>query len=326
MNINLDIDVDKLWPTISLVRLNNMVAGAIDFKLRLTDWLRMGFINISENIDNFIGPAIERLVDAQLVGFVNILSEIVDYDFSDDVYKYLLTNKFVYLYTLCDSLINIKNLSPEWQTEILVIAGVNVSKADILKFQPVNDLWMVLAVENNKIKFNNISKKTVWLVGCTSKKIACNIQFYKSDFHDEFNLNSGTYITSDFYFYRGIHSMRVLAPKWNFSNSSFAPNAFNGINIALKIFRKIVSENPFISQIPLIVSGLIFGLRNNKYCVSDVDNNVMPLQITENEVINLLCFTAGKPFSAFVFINEYFWKILSIWSDSGFYSLNYEMS
>lgn len=314
----------NLIENISDQRLENIIAGADEVKARLKDFLRNGLLRLAQNVDEQTDLLRRRLIDCQAPGLASMITMLTKIDFSSDFWKEQFVSTLSQVYMTASALKNIKNLEPVWQNEILMLSGVSFPQQQVFLNKPIKDIWLVLATTREP--YNSMTVKKTWLIGQYSNRFAVHVQFLANNYSDEFKVTPGNSVEANFYFYDGIHSMRVLFKNFAIIRSAFSPKAFSGIDTATRIFRRALTDNPFMQFIPLILTDVFLSKINGKLYLIDSKNRAISLSINSFEKLNLLTYTGGKSFSCFVFVYQYYCRILSVWADDRFYTLDYEIN
>lgn len=309
----------SLIQNISEQRLFNIKAAASEIEVRLRDFLRNGLFRLVDNILDNTEQLRRRLIDNQAPGLAAMFTSLANIDFSSVYWKQQLVSSISRIFTISQAVKNIESLPADWQNEILALTGVSFPQQEVAKSDPVSDIWLALAVR--KEVFNSMTMVNTWYFGKTSRRFACNVEFVAGN-HIVTSVTPGAYYESRFHYFPGIHSMRVVSQSHVRINTSFAPQAFNGLKNALRICRRAFSDNPFMTDIPLIMSGLRLARRDGALYLADSDNLVFPIRISDDCGVMLLSYTGGRPFSAFVVFHDYFCEIISIWADGKYYVLN----
>ncbi|MCQ2249756.1 MAG: hypothetical protein MJZ66_01465 [Bacteroidales bacterium] len=309
-----------LTSIISEQRLSNIQAAAYEIKTRLRDFLRSGLFRMASNIDESTGQLRRRLIDNQAPGLASMLASLSQIPMDSPFWKQQFLASVSRIYMLASAISNIESLAPEWQVEVLMLSGVSYPQAEVLKTQPVADSWMCLAA--TKSAFNSMTMIRTWFVGNRCRKFACNVEYVAGTHHITTTLSNGSCYQSSFYYYPGIHSMRVLYSKIDRMYQPFVPQAYSGIDVAISICRRAFADNPFMLDIPLIISGLrISKTDDGRLLLADRGLNVFPLMLGYSNSAMLLACTGGQEFSAFVVFHEFYCEVVSFWADGKYYVL-----
>lgn len=303
-------------------RVRKVNDGVEELQIRLKDILRNGLLNIPEKIYTLASEMRRRLIDAQAPGLAAMVSELMTIDFETEVWKYDLTDALSRIYLLAESYKHIDTLTPEWQEEVKSLVGFTQAKEEILSGSPITDTWMVLYVREEKQ--DKITVQYHWLYGKSSGRYVLYLQFLAPGVVPEVTLLSGSFISADMYFYPGVSSQRVLFKQYTVSQDVFAPQACASVAEAMAMFREIVTHNPFVTKIPVIVAHLRLTRQEDELYAMDTDKHTVPLHLTEKARAQLLLITGGKPFAAFLFADAKRWSIKTIWVEQHYHILDNE--
>ncbi len=307
---------------ISGQRLSNIQAAANDLQVRLRDFLRSGLFRMAGNVEQSTEQLRRRLIDNQAPGLASMLASLQEVPMDSPFWKQQFVSSVSRIYMLASAIANISSLSPEWQTEVLVLAGVSVPQAMVQRQSPVDDNWMCLSA--TKSAYNSMTMIRTWFVGQRCRRFACNVEYVAGSHHITTMLSPGGCYRSAFYYYPGIHQMRVVYNSIDRNHQVFVPQAYSGIDAAMKICRRAFADNPFMLDIPLIVSGLRISKDADSLYLTDTRQNVFPLMTGYEARATLLACTGGMEFSAFVIFSEFYCRISSLWVDGKYYVLSNE--
>lgn len=305
---------DKISPQ----RLKNVKDAASEIQVRFRDWLKKGFYYVSTDQDGTIDELCRRLVDMQSPGLAAMVSALEDISISDWHGKEIMLTEVSRLYMLASAIENYDNLSAEWKDEVLSMAGVWYPKQQVTELPPISDNWMCLAI--TKEKFNSFTMERTWLTGSNTGRIGCIVEYYKGNHNNIMRYKPGYWYQADVYYYPGVRSFRVLMGNYRHVNGYISPKAFMGVEKALSIYRRVVSENPFIPFVPLIVSGLHWALSGDKLMISGDGNYEVETSNTQRDT--MLVVAGGCEFSAFVLFGRYTCKVVGIWTGGSYYFFN----
>ena len=93
---------------------------------------------------------------------------------------------------------------------------------------------------------------------------------------------------------------------------------------AMQGFRDWVTANPFAYEVPMIVNGLRLVVHEGQLWLKDRDERLVALSLGESGRLKGLAVTGGREFSGFFLAGERRWRVLSIWIDDKYYTLNNE--
>lgn len=307
---------------VSIQRLQNIKAAAQEVRLRIADFLRSGLFRIVEKMDESTELLRRRCIDNQAPGIAAILGNLSLIGMDSPYWKQQLVASVSRIYMLTSAICNYDTLPAEWQSEVLSLSGVSFPQAMVMQGDAVSDTWMCLAA--TKEVFNSITMIKTWFVGDKSNRMACCVEYMQGTSHIATMLSPGNCYKADFHYYPGIHSIRVIYPNIQPLYSKFAPKAFAGVATAVSICRKALQHNPFMQDIPLIVSGLRLSRMEGRYLIADNGLNAFPIEISESDGARLLAATGGGVFSAFVIFHEFCCEIVSFWASGKYYVLGNE--
>lgn len=307
----------SLLENISEQRLSNIQAAAYEIQVRLRDALRSGLFRMASDVLGNTELLRRRLIDNQAPGLASMLARLSELNTDSIYWKREFVGAVSRIYMLSTAIGNIKNLDTVWQNEVLMLAGVSFPQAEVSQSDAVNDVWLCLAATRSS--FNSMTMIRTWFVGRASRRIACNIEYVAGTHHIASMLSPGTCYNSAFHFFPGIHSMRIIHDGIGKSWQVFAPQAYQGLDVALRICRRAFSDNPFMLDIPLIMSGLRIARTDSGLSIVDSALRSFPLEVSADGGQLLLSCTGGQEFSAFVFFHQNYCELASVWANGKYF-------
>lgn len=315
--------VDEAAQAKRLAARHKKVAGGVDdLQTWLKDLLRTGLLNVPDRAYALFDGIAKRMVDAQAPGLAAQVRSLQEIDYYSDTWKYELTDRLAKLYLLAESYKHLDRQPAEWQQEIKSLIGFSRSKEEILSGESVTDDWLVLASESREQ--DRLTAWYYWLYGKTCNRYALLMEFVAPGNLPEYNLVPGTAVTAEVCFYPGILPLRVLFKQYRLAESPFVPPFLPGIRAAADCYRKALQTDPFLYEVPLLVSSLRLVPEGNGWLVTDAEGNGMPVLLNEASRIQLLAICGGSTFSAFVSAGVRSWRLRAIWHLTDFHLLDHE--
>ena len=99
---------------------------------------------------------------------------------------------------------------------------------------------------------------------------------------------------------------------------------YAGLSEAMRYFREKLTVNPFLHEVPVIVSGVRFAVHEGQFWLRDRDWRFVALGAGESARLKGLAVTGGREFTGFFMAGERVWRALSLWIDDKYYTLNNE--
>jgi hypothetical protein len=295
--------------------------GILDLHIWLKDIIRNGLISLPErSYDYWQNPA-KRLIDAQAPGLANMVKSLGKINYFNDSWKYEVLNQLSRIYLVSESYLNLQSLPEVFQQEIKTLTGFAQSKEELLSQEGINDQWLVLArkLEDDE----QLTVEQNWLYGLKTKKFALILQFYANRQLPELNLIPGTTIHAELVFYRGVNTYRALVKQQQSTGNMLMPEFYTSISSAIKEYSRIITENPLLDRVPMLIGNVRFTGVNNQYFLIDKGNEAYKVNVTESVAIRILSLTGGKACQFFIFINEEEAEPLAVWENSNFITLNH---
>lgn len=302
-------------------------AGVEDLQGWLRDLVRNGLLNVPERAQALFEGIAKRMVDAQAPGLAGMMRQLQEINYFGEDWKYELTALLSKAYLVAESYKHLDELPEEWQDEIRTLVGYPQSKEEVLaKGQTVTDDWYVLGTES--LQQDRLTVEYNWLYGRQSKKYALFLQFIMTGALPEIAFLPGNVVQADLTFYRGINPTRVLIREQRGLGEIFpvadGSTGYASLSEAMQGFREKLTVNPFLHEVPMIVSGVRFVVHEGQFWLKDRDERFVALNAGEAGRLKGLAVTGGREFTGFFMTGERGWRVLSLWIDDKYYTLNNE--
>lgn len=308
-------------------RHRKVLGGAEDLQGWLRDLARNGLLNVPERARELFEGIAKRMVDAQAPGLAGMMRQLQEINYFGEDWKYQLTALLSKAYLVAESYKHLGQLPGEWQDEIRTLVGYPQSKEEVLaKGQTVTDNWYVVGTES--LQQDRLTVEYNWLYGRQSKKYALFLQFIMAGALPEIAFMPGNVVRADLTFYRGIDPTRVLVREQRGPGEIFPVTdgsaGYAGLSEAMRYFREKLTINPFLHEVPVIVSGVRFAVHEGQFWLRDRDGRFVALGAGESARLKGLAVTGGREFTGFFMAGERVWRALSLWIDDKYYTLNNE--
>lgn len=302
-------------------RAKKVNGGIDDLQVWLKDLIRNGLLTLPERSYEYWQNTAKRMIDAQAPGLASMVKALGNINYFNDSWKHEVLNQLTRIYLVSESYNHLESLPEEFQQEIRTLVGFTQSKEELLTQHGISDQWLVLArtLEDDE----QLTIERNWLYGVKSKRFALVLQFFASRQLPELNLMPGTTINAELVFYRGLYPYRALIKHQQNVEKLVSPDFHSSISQALEEFNKVMIENPFHDQIPLLLENLRFIKSSNQYYLMDNENNVMKVAATDTIAIKLMAVTGGRPCHIFALANEDELEPLAVWASNNFITLTH---
>lgn len=298
-------------------RHQKVLNGIEELQIWMKDLLRNGLLNIPENAHTLFDSITRRMIDAQAPGLSGRIRSLQEIDYYTESWKYILIDQLSKLYLLTESYKNLEKQSEEWQTEIRTQIGYTQSKEEVLAGESISDYWLILHKRSRQI--SGLNTDTFWLYGKQSEQIAIYLSFTPPGALPELNLLPGSVYKGTICFYKGVGNLRCLFKECELSQETFTPQFIPQLQEATQKYRDALQLNPFAEDIPLLVENIYLASGDKQLYLTNGNNEVLPIQMSENIRIDILSITGGKPFNAFLLGNATSWSLKNIWYESKYY-------
>lgn len=307
---------------------NRKVAGGVeDLQGWLKDLVRNGLLNVPERAQTLFEGISKRMVDAQASGLAGMMRQLQEINYFGEDWKYELTALLSKVYLLAESYKHADGLPKEWQNEIRTLVGYPQAKEEVLaKGVTIADDWYIVGTES--LQQDRLTVEYNWLYGRQSKKYALFLQFVMAGALPEIAFMPGNVVKADVTFYQGVNPTRVLVREQRGMGEIFpitdGNTGYMNLTGAMQGFRDWVTANPFAYEVPMIVNGLRLVVHEGQLWLKDRDERLVALSLGESGRLKGLAVTGGREFSGFFLAGERRWRVLSIWIDDKYYTLNNE--
>ena len=322
---NSEKPVDEVAQTKRLEARHKKVTGGIEeLQIWLKDMVRNGLLNIPERAHTLFEGVARRMVDAQAPGLAGMVHRLQEIDYYRDEWKYELTERLSKIWLLTESYKRLEQLPDDWQQEIKNLIGFVQPKEDVFAGEPVKDEWLVLGTDSRRQ--DRITVDYNWLWGRQTGRKALFIQFIAPGALPEFNLLPGSVFKGEVFYYKGIAPLRGLLKQSGITDETVMPPACDGLTQAFKAYRNEVCLNPFVEDVPLLVSGIRLVCEGNNWWITDEEGKIVRVVLNESGKMKILAVTGGKSFTGFLSGNTLAWTLRSVWVDGKYYFLRNDES
>jgi hypothetical protein len=101
------------------------------------------------------------------------------------------------------------------------------------------------------------------------------------------------------------------------------PDFHSNLSDALASFSKVITENPFIGKVPLLLNNVRFMKNNRQDYLMDSEGKSYKAKASASVVMMLLAVTGGRPCQLFVLVSENEAEPLAVWASNNFITLSY---
>jgi hypothetical protein len=235
--------------------------GIDDLQVWMKDLVRNGLLGVPERAFNFWQNPSKRMVDAQAPGLASMVRSLGKINFYGADWQYDLLNKLSRIYLATEAYKNLDSLPEDWVEEIKLQVGFTQSKDELLTQEGIRDNWQVLS--RTYVEDEQLTIERNWLFGSKSGRYALLLQFFANTQVPDLNLIPGTSVDAELVFYKGINPNRALMKVQHSVGSFVTPKFHDSFKSALQIFSETTSANPFLENVPILVSDVVFTKQNH---------------------------------------------------------------
>jgi hypothetical protein len=302
-------------------RTRKVSGGMDDIQIWLKDLIRNGLINLPERSHDYWQNPARRMIDAQAPGLSAMVKALGEINYFNDSWKHEVLTQLSRIYLASESYRYLDSLPDNFQQEIKTLVGFTQSKEDILAQQGIKDQWVILAriIEEDE----QLTIERNWMYGLNSKRFALILQFFANRKQPELSFMPGTSIHAELVFYRGVHTYRALVKDQMRMDRMILPDFHSNLSDALASFSRIITENPFIDKVPLLLNNVRFMKNNLQDYLMDDEGKSYKVNACASVTVMLLAVTGGRPCQLFVLANESEIEPLAVWASNNFITLSH---
>ncbi|MBL7814007.1 MAG: hypothetical protein JNL70_03295 [Saprospiraceae bacterium] len=283
---------------VSFERMMAMQAGNAELQSRLLDLIRSGLVELDMTPQYFEEFA-TRMVDAQLGslgkrirGWANLRENN-----PDRWYEQLLSEMGT-LYLFSKAFQNFDKLPERLQDELLSQVGVTTRTSDLFQQPSIEDEWLVLGHIKTP-EPNNLTSRRTWFLGKNCKKIVLLLEYaFGTTEFTTLWFDNQVYSAQAVY-YPAAYPLRVAFKSVDLAPSFSDFRGFSSFSIFLQTYSEALAQNPWLSQFPVILTGVIPVFAHNGSYLIDVDNNVIQTEGRGLSIWSLLAQSGGRPMTVF---------------------------
>ena len=287
-------------------------AGIAELRAWIKDVVRGGIMNVPQQIYQFNQHITARMVDAQAGGLATQLRQINKINFYEDGWQRLLIKRLSLIYLLTEAYNNAAKLPVELIKELQTLIGWTTAKEDVLLGSEVYDTWSVLSITTTEEA--NITTERIWLYGEENKSFALILNFYAGNQLPQHLLFPGMQLKASIVYFPGLIPLRALI-KTQQASLQHPINLKGSLTIS-EIYEHItaqLSQNPFIAQIPFLLSEVNIIFKDNKWFLSDQQQQGFEIGNPTIEAWDMLAFTKGKPCACFGIYEDEQFHLHTLW-------------
>ncbi|WP_293306458.1 SWIM zinc finger family protein [Pedobacter sp. UBA5917] len=299
-------------------RAKKVDSGIEELRLWIKDLVRTGIMRIPQNAYDFNKNIAARMVDAQAGGLANNLKRLNSINFYKDGWQKALIKSLSKTYLLTEAYKNQELLAHDFKQEVRSLVGWNTPKEEVLASAGLTDEWYVLSIDITED--NNLKTERIWLYGENTKRYALIINFYTAVQVNANNLISGNLVRAELAFYPSPSPLRALFKgEVQKENLQLLPETQNHITELFNHVSGLLTLNPFIEEIPFLLSSVKVVFENETWLLVDAELKSILLGNLEDECWLILSITKGNAFVCFgVYQNEQF-NVASVFINAKYY-------
>ena len=292
-------------------RLKRVEEGISELRLWINDIVRNGLINIPGKDPSYFETMAKRMVDAQAPGLAAMIRTLGNLNFYQEKWQTPFLDQLIRIFLLLEGFPRLESLAPELQSEVKTCIGFSQSQEEIKAEAGLRDDWFVLAKKSDKEENLNVERN--WLYGTQSQRYALTLQFYVKGQIPEVNLLPGSCIDAELCYFKGAHSLRALVKQQYGVKQQGSISGASVWNEVMESTGRIMSENPFYENFPVIINNVVPIKVNNEWLLKDEAGAGVTIRSTFQNVWKLMALSGGTPVKIFALGKEQEFEPLGVW-------------
>ncbi len=290
----------KVWNAFTITtekRIEEMKAGIEELQIWLEDLMREGIASLEAQGRDRLFNISTRMVDAKLGSIGKRLRALIPILGQDNWHEQVMAS-IGEIYLLISGLKKLESLPPLYQTEILMLAGVNLKKDDLLTETGVWDIWEVMGVQIEKEE--QLTVRRTWLMGENTGETALLLDFVFGGAGFENHWKIGEFFEGELVFYPSVFPQRaILKSKEGVPLERPVINGFLTIEKFEKAVSAIIAKNPWASNLPAFLEKVIPVYKDENWFLADKTGAAIPMKNKELMGWKMLAISGGEPIKVF---------------------------
>lgn len=278
-------------------RMQSMQAGMEELQQRLQDIAERGLATLPREAAYWEDLA-ARMTDAKLPGVAARFRALIPFLATDEWYDRLLTT-LADLYLLARAFARYENLPPDWQREVLTVAGVSIRRDQVLAEAAHDDRWLVVGIR--EAQEERLAYRRTWLLGESSGRMALLLDFNWDGRGYEQKWKPGMVFDGRLHYYPGSESLRAVVSRMTPAGEPFVglSGAFHFTEWADQLSERL-SRNPWSYALPCLLVAVTPTVEDDVFYLLDTQGAAYRLEgIAEETGYSLLAVSGGYPISLF---------------------------
>lgn len=281
-----------------LLRLQEMRSGLDDLDIWLGDLLRQGLASVENQPANYWQDMASRMEDAKNKGIATRIKNLRYLPDTTTDWPEAMLFELGDIHLLANAFRQIENLPEALQDEIFQQSGFKVKKEEILKNEGVKDDWIILGQISGEE--DNLQFRRVWLQGIRTHKYALLLDFVFGHGGFQQQYITGKSLEAELVFYPGSYPLRAIVKTQKLEDiGGQRLEAHQNIAAFLQTYAAALGANPWVSDFPCFVEGVIPVRDNQELILVDANKQIIPIHQREQLTWSLLSISGGRPISIF---------------------------
>ena len=300
-----------------LERLERAANGLDDLERWLHDAMRQGLATLVGEDPGAFAHIASRMADASLPGLSRWLRLLGQVSPNRPDWAERVLDGLAQCYLAVRAFRKRDELSEGLLADLQAFVGITTRREEVLASgERIADDWAVVALREEPLEGSDRLRRT-WLLGLSSEKFALLLDFdvARQGFPPAFR--PGTVQRGTLVFYPSAWPLRAvmdgplpaspggegdglsLATNGTWSRVSPLPGGLGGADDALARYALTLAANPWLPQMPLLLTDVVPVSENDRFTVCDAEGKSLPVAVLNNTGWQLLALSGGLPVSIF---------------------------
>ncbi|MEO1051704.1 MAG: SWIM zinc finger family protein [Bacteroidota bacterium] len=298
-------------------REQKVAEGIEEVTLWVKDLIRNGLVNIPERAYEFWQSTAARMVDAQASGMAAMVRNLGKIDYTGEAWQEELLRQLVRIYMTAEGYKRLDSLPDNLQEDVKSLIGWTYNQEEIKAQDGIRDTWQVLGRTDEQEE--RLTTVKVWLYGQQTQRFALLLHFFAPGQPRQVTLVPGMVMDASLAFYPGSVPLRALI-KEEFGTEAFESlSGLQDFNALEHECARIVAQNPWMDEIPLVVESVIPVMEDKQIDLVDRENRKAAVSSTFDKSWLLMALSGGKPLTIFMIRKGSALLPLGAWSDAGYH-------
>ena len=274
-----------------------MSDGVRELENWLTDLINQGLATVEKLPSEFWEDFAARMVDAKLSGIGRRIRQFDQLLLLNDWHEALLM-ELGELHLFVQAFSKLGELPETLQQEVLVVAGVNIKKDEVLARTGMKDRWLVIGQQSGEEE--KLQYRRTWLLGEKSQQMALLLDFTwgRTPFPVEWIV--GSVVEGEVVYYPAAYLSRALVKQFRLSTDPFnGLSGYENLDQMIDAYARAIAANPWLRVLPCFLESVIPVYDQQKFLLVDQKGKQLPFGGLAQKNWKLIAISTGQPIHVF---------------------------